>query len=66
MKVALESSTASPLPVVTLPNFRSASVSWRKTFDAVPAKVPCIARSFSSGSESTCGLVRTNRSRLSR
>ena len=33
---------------------------------AVPAKVPCIASSFSSGSESTWGRVRTSRSSSSR
>jgi hypothetical protein len=64
--VALESSTVSPFPVAMLPNFRSASVSWRNTLPAVPANVPCIASSRSSGSESVWARVRTSRSMSSR
>ena len=49
-----------------MPNFMSASLSWRKICPAASAIWPCIARSCSSFLPSVCGRNRTTRSRASR
>ena len=51
-----DSSTDSPFSFLHMPNFRSASLSWRKTRSAAPAISLCIASSFSSPGPSVCGL----------